>query len=797
MYRIALKIVALVAVIVALASAAGYVWLRGSLPRVDGTLHVAGFAARVDILRDRYAIPHIRAGSETDAWRALGYVHAQDRLWQMEMSRRIASGTLSEAFGAKTLDTDRFMRTLGVHRTALAIVRNLDAATRGRLEAYAAGVNAYVADHRGAWPIEFELTRVSPSRWEPADSIGWMIMMAWDLAGNWQQELLRMRLSTRLSRLQLAQFLPPYPGDRALPLPDLRALYGVPEGSPKPSASSFAPSDSEGIGSNNWVVSGARTDSGKPLLANDPHLGLTVPSTWYLAHLEYPGGTLVGGTLPGVPALILGHNGRIAWGLTNTNPDVQDLYLERLLPDDPSRYATPTGSAPFLVIPERIRVKGSDDVVLSVRVTRHGPVVSDVYAPAAELLPRGHVLSLAWTALDEHDQSLAALQSLGRATTWQAFTESLRNFGSPQQNIVYADVDGNVGFIAPGRVPVRSADNDLHGLAPAPGWDARYDWTGFVPFDALPRAFNPADGLIVTANQKIVPPDYPWFITAEWAPPYRAERIRTLLEALPRHSEASFRTIQADTVSLAARSIVPFVTSAAVATPEAKQAIDRLRRWDGEMGTASVEAQIFHAWLREFTRLLYADELGPWFDKAWDERAVFVDNVLHDRAGAARWCDDVTTPETETCASLVGRALERAVSELKRSRGADPNGWRWGEPHAAWLAHRPFDTVAGLRSLFDLNIAVPGDSYTVNVGRHRIGDPEPYRTRHAASLRGIYDLSDLNRSRFIHSTGQSGNRLSPHYADFLAPWARVEDVPISTDWIAAEKGALGRLVLMP
>ncbi len=441
-------------------------------------------------------------------------------------------------------------------------------------------------------PIEFWLTGAKFEPWTPADSLGWIKMMAWDLGGNWRNELLRMRLSKTLPLARIHELLPPYPGEAPLEIPDLRRLYQTMEkeaprlakedwgqtpiaaklgsgpnslpqkelgsGPNFSSAEKFGPDPdfpAEGLGSNNWVVSGARSATGKPLLANDPHLGLTAPAVWYLAHITTPGFEAIGATLPGVPAIVLGRNSHFAWGFTNTGPDVQDLYLERL--DGAGNYMTPDGPTPFAIHDEVIKVKGGEEVRLQVRVTRHGPVISDASRVAQEAAPRGHVVAMQWTALREDDLTMQAATKIAHAKDWPGFVAALRDYHSPQQNVVYADTQGNIGFVAAGRVPIRKPDNDLKGLAPAPGWLAKYDWAGFIPYEELPRAHNPTDGALVTANHRITPRNYPHYITSEWQPPYRANRISELLGALPKHSIGSFARIQGDVVSLPLLELLP------------------------------------------------------------------------------------------------------------------------------------------------------------------------------------------------------------------------------------------------
>ncbi|TAN51313.1 MAG: penicillin acylase family protein, partial [Betaproteobacteria bacterium] len=504
--RLVLKLFLGLLATLAVAVGAGYLYLRQSLPRTEGEIRIAGISAAVEIQRDRYGIPHIFAQRDEDAIFALGYVHAQDRLWQMEMNRRIGAGRLAEILGPSALETDRFLRTLGVRRAAEANLRGIDAQARSLLEAYAAGVNAFLAGNP-VLPPEFWLTGARPEPWTPADSATWTKMVAWDLGGNWRNELLRMRLSKTLPLARIHEFVAPYPGEAPPEIADLKTLYGsldrggVQLAEDADRLLALAPGEPpEGVGSNNWVVSGAHSTSGKPLLANDPHLGLTAPPVWYLAHLSVAGRNVIGATFPGVPAIVLGRNDRIAWGFTNTGPDVQDLYLEKL--DAAGNYLTPDGPRAFTVIEESIRVKGAPDEPLQIRVSRHGPVISDVSRAAADQAPRGYVIAFAWTALLEDDRTLQAAHKIARAGNWQDFLSAARDYQVPQQNMVYADVEGNIGFVAPGRIPVRKPENDLKGLAPAPGWDARYDWAGWIAFEQLPQQYNPASGRLWSANEK-------------------------------------------------------------------------------------------------------------------------------------------------------------------------------------------------------------------------------------------------------------------------------------------------------
>ncbi|RJG00897.1 penicillin acylase family protein [Noviherbaspirillum sedimenti] len=790
-------------------------WYRSaSQPQIDGILQAPGLSAAVDIVRDAAGVPHIYAQSAGDAYFALGFVHAQDRLWQLEMNRRIPAGRMAEILGPNALPNDRFLRTLGVRRNAEQILARLAPETRTVLQSYADGINAYLVRRSGPLPPEFVLTgTAAPQPWEPVDSVGWQTMMAWDLGANWTQELLRMRLAQRLSLVQINEFLAPYPGDAPLPTRDYTDFYRKLSGTSQQLAALAQiapPSYVEGMGSNNWVLAGSRTGSGKPLLANDPHLGLAAPSLWYLAHLSAPGLNVIGATLPGIPAVVLGRNDHIAWGFTNTAPDVQDLYIERLRPGNPRQYQTPDGWADFATRTETIKVKGQADVRLEVRQSRHGPVISGALKvlEKAPIDASQHVVAFAWTALRPDDMTLQAGLRFNRARNWPEFLAAAREFGAPQQSMVYADIDGNIGMVAPGRIPLRKPENDLKGLAPAPGWDSRYDWNGFIPFDALPRQYNPPAGHILTANQKIVGNDYPYFITSEWTLPYRAQRIDELLAATPRHSLDSFAAMQKDDVSPAMRELLPelfpLMRQASASSQRARLALDMLARWDGAMAAGRPEPLIATAWLRELSRQIFADELGEeLFREYWEYRNFHqaMLNVLRDKDGQGRWCAGASRQapaQGGACAALLPLALEAALDDLERRYGKDARQWRWGEAHAARSEHRPFGKVAPLSDVFNVEVPSPGDTFSINVGRNNPRDEAaPFVNRHAAGLRALYDLGDPEKSRFMLSTGQSGNVFSPLYRNLAPRWAGVEYLPMQTVRAAVEKNRLGTLTLAP
>jgi penicillin G amidase len=792
-----------------------FFWYRqASQPKIDGSIKMSGLGAAVDIVRDSEGIPHIYAHSADDAYFALGFVHAQDRLWQLELNRRIAAGRMAEILGPDALPVDRFLRTLGVRRNAEKIIANLSPAARTALESYARGITAYLAQRGGPLPPEFLMTGApAPEPWQPADSIGWQTMMAWDLGANWMQELLRMRLAQRLPLQRINEFLPPYPGDAPLQTQDYTQLYrqlGTAVGHMAALTEIAPPSYVDGMGSNNWVVAGALSASGKPLLANDPHLGLSAPSLWYLAHLSAPGLNVIGATLPGMPSVVLGHNERIAWGFTNTGPDVQDLYIEHLRPGDVQQYQTPDGWAGFTVHTEIIKVKGKPDVALEVKESRHGPVISGALAlvDKAALDKKNYAIAFAWTGLRPDDLTAQAAIRFNQARNWTDFLDAAKDFSTPQQNMVYADVDGNIGYVAPGRIPLRKPDNDLHGLAPAPGWDARYDWNGFIPFDRLPQQYNPATQKIVTANQKIVSPDYPYFLTSEWTLPYRADRINTLLDAQSKHTPDSFAAMQQDRVSLAAQELLPLMLKTVPDSNRARDALAQLAHWDGRMDANRVEPLIFNAWLREISRSIFQDKLGAdLMGDYWEHRNMHqpMVNILSNKDGQGNWCGKLLAAEPaepavpqQKCDALMKNALTAALDDLSRRYGNDMSAWRWGVAHPARSEHRPFGSVGWLAGIFDIRVPSGGDTFTVNAGRYNLRDEkEPFVNRHAAGLRAIYDTADWENSRFIQSTGQSGNLLSPLYRNYAQRWADGTYLPMHTKRETVQQNAMGTLTLTP
>ena len=742
-----------------------------SVPDYNGKAQVAGLRAPVRIVRDEYAIPHIKAQSFEDAVFALGYAHAQDRLWQMETSRRAIQGRLSELFGSSTRKIDVLMRTLGLYRASEQAYAHLSSETQGVLRAYSNGVNAFINEPHRRWPIEFVLTGdTHPEPWRPADSIAIIKAMSFQLSENAYHEIARAKLLPRLGRERVQEFFPPF---NAMPLPEWYETM-------------FNPTQVGGVdigdrtASDNWVVAGSHSVTGKPLLANDPHLGYGIPSIWYLAHLSFGAEEVVGGTLTGVPGIIVGRTRHLAWGFTNTGPDTQDLFMEKVNPTNSNEYQTPSGWAHFDVHTETIKVRFGGDTMIVVRATRHGPVM-DAIEPYTGAAPKGYVLAMAWTALMPDDTTIEGTVRLNRAQNAAALSEMAGRFVTPMQNMVYADDSGNIGLILPGRVPIRGPNNDAHGLVPSPGWQAQYDWQGFTPPQSPPRIDNPAIGYIGTANNDTTPSGYPYVLGYDgWDVSTRHDRIMALLAARPRHSVETLAAMQADTLDTYALMLIRFLKAAGPATAgPADQAQRMLENWDGRTLADRPEPLIFAAWARALSKRIFADEFGDDFDDYWSYQAAFIPRVLANTEGSGHWCDDRATDPIETCADIMIAALDDAIKELSTAYGDDMTKWRWGTAHHAFHESRGLGAFPLIDGFFNRDVEVGGDWHTLLRQSNRMADEEhPYQAFHGAAYRAVYDLANPENSRFMISTGESGNAFSPHYDDLLPLWAASRYVKI-------------------
>ncbi len=758
--------------------AGGYLWLRGGLPQTEGSVAVAGLEREVELLRDDDGLLTIRAESPRDAIHGLGFAHAQDRLAQMVLMRRLGEGRLSESLGKFTLRMDSVMRGLDLAGLAEASLAHLEPRTLELLEAYAEGVNAYMETHRGALPPEFYVLGIEPEPWHPRDSVLWGKLMALRLSGNWWSELRQARLAAALSEEELAALFPDLPVDSPTTLPDAGKLARAAQRS---LLAALPPELIYRGASNVWAVSGERTPSGKPVLANDPHLPLEAPTTWYLARIETPEWTAAGATAPGAPAILIGHNTQIAWGFTTTHSDTQDLVIETLDPDRPDHYLTPSGPVPFETREVEIPVRFGEPETVTLRNSRFGPVISDLSegaAAAASALGEDYVLALAWPALRPDDTTPDALVGLNFARSWDEFLIAMRRWVVPQQNIAYADITGRIGFLSPALVPIRIG---YDGSRPVLGFEREEIWSGFIPFDELPRQVDPESGWIVNANNRVVGPDYPYLLTTAWPEPYRAQRIEDALLAESRHGVAEAKALQLDETSLMAQSLLPLMLREPSGPTREAEAMRLLSAWDGTMAADRPEPLIFSAWVQELTRGLFAKPLGPLWDEVaeWDAQRIAA--ALQD---PQRWC-------AGDCQEVLDESLATALSLLGEE---DLSNLRWGEHHKARLAHPLFGRIPLLRNLVDLNLSTGGDNYTVNRATPAFDNGgADFDNLHGPGMRVVFDLADLDASEFIISTGQSGNPLSPWYGNFAERWRDGSTVKL----VAPSQEASRRLRLSP
>lgn len=747
-------LVTLAVLLLAAASiAAGMLWL--SLPPRELQAAIPGLSAPVSVRFDADGVPRIQAASELDAAAALGFVHARDRLFQMELMRRNASGRLSEIAGSATLPLDRFMRVLGLRHRAEADAAALPADTRALLDAYARGVNAWIAA-RGRFAAMETLVTGAPEPWSAADSLLWGKTMALYLSENWRTELARLSLAGKLPQARIDELWPDVdlgPGSPSAARSDPRfqqtaaaVLRAIPA---FPTPFTLPPT-----ASNEWAVDGRHSATGAPLLAGDPHLAYGLPGLWYLARLEWPGHVRVGATAPGVPFTVLGHNGRIAWTFTTTGADTQDIFIE--VPAGTDEYATPDGPRPFLARTETIRVRGAPDETITVRETRHGPLISDV-RPAAN----GALLAVSMASLAPGDTAASGLLALNRAGDVDEAGSAAPLISAPVQNLLVADRQ-RIALWMTGRVPVRRAGD---GSAPVSGADGAHDWTGFASGDALPHIVAPESGRLVNANERVAPADTPVFLGRDWFGDWRARRIRALLDAAPTHTPDEFARMQADVGSAFARQLLPALT--ALPPPEdraAAQALGLLAHWDGAMERDRPEPLIFNAWMQAFRDRVLA-QAGVPADAAGPAEE-FVAFVLS--PAGRHWCG-------ATCEPISVAALQEAVAGLAARFGNDIAGWSWGKAHRSVFSHPILGRMPLIGPLATAAIDSPGDGSTVDRGGTRWNG---FDAVHGASFRGVYDLADLDRSRFVVVPGQSGHLLSAHSRDFLRRWRDGETIAL-------------------
>ncbi|SOD03247.1 penicillin amidase [bacterium JGI 053] len=789
-------------VLLVLLLAAGARWYVGRAeadPARDAVL--PGLRAEAEVWRDSLGVPHVWARDEADLFRAVGYVHAQDRLWQMELFRRVADGRMAEVLGPRLVDTDRFLRTLGMGRAAGENERTLDPESRRLMQAYADGVNEWIDHHPGPLPPEFLALRFRPEHWTVRNTLAIGKIMAWDLA-DWNLGLDLQRATDAVGPELARDLAPAYPAWGATILGADAQWAGkgtAPSASPSPARTDSAAASrtsavplpnvpalalalldgvSTASASNAWVIGGARTRSGKPILENDTHLALRAPSLWYLGAIHGGGIEAAGMMIPGVPVIVIGHSRRVAWGFTNAMVDDVDFFVEQVDSADATRYRTPEGWARFETRPESIRVKGGATVVHTVRTTRHGPVLSDV-----DERVKGKVLAMRWTAQDPSTE-MTAMMGMNRARSAAELMQALHTFNNPHQNVVFADADGTIGYWMGGRVPVRRGGD---GILPVPGWTGEGDWTGYLAFDQHPHALNPAEGFIVTANNRQLPAasGYPFRIANDWAEPYRAMRIRELVLAGRALTAADVARQQMDVRDGLAVRYRRFAVRAAELAGDSSAARE-LRAWAGDAAVESHAASLFYVWLENLRHRIGDDEFRG--KPVYFPRTAL--EAVLDRGGGA-WVDDVRTPKVETLDEQLAGAMREAVTTVGNRT--------WGELHVTEIAH-PLGVVSALNRALGLNIGPfpnGGAGNTVKVAGYG-GRTPPFVNAYGPSQRHVVDMADVDGDGgFVIPTGQSGIPTSRHYRDQTPMWRTGRLWRIPLDRQRAEARRVSRLVLKP
>jgi len=812
------KTLATAAGLAGLAGGAYYMLMRRPLPKKKGNLHLQGLHDPVEVIRDRYGVPHIYAQNEDDLFFAQGYVHAQDRLWQMEFNRRIGSGRLSEIFGEIAIEADHFCRRLGMHRAAAAEVERLPEHSKRILNAYVRGVNAFIEGNRNKLSIEFTLLRFKPEPWKIMDSILWAKIMAWNLGGNWETEVIRARIVAKLGAERAAKLEAGYDPRHPLIIPPGVEYQGINLGMLEQYEQLKQLSGFGLLGaSNNWVVDGTMTTTGLPILCNDPHLGQAAPSIWYECHLVAGNIDVIGASFPGTAGVVIGHNRHIAWGVTNAISDVEDLYIEKFNPQNSHQYEYQGKWEETQVIREEITVRGSKaPIIEEVRVTRHGPILTSVPHPtngnsadqdgAMAEIP----LALRWTGL-EMCNIISSVEKLNRATNWDEFRDALRDWDAPAQNMVYADREGNIGYVMAGAIPIRARGQ---ALLPTPGWTGEYEWNGYIPFDELPQIYNPEQHFIVTANNRVVNDDYPYYITNEWLNGYRAQRIRDLITSKASRGKlapSDMAVIQGDYYALPAVEIVPYMLKIQTDEPLEKAALDVLRIWDYMLTPDSIGAAIYITFSHKLEHIVFRAMFGD------DETLVqsylgigstilalqngymsrskpLLIRLMNERNDT--WFADSAVPNSpKSWDTALASAFHAAIEELRHKLGNNISRWQYGKIHKMTYNH-PLGAIKPLNRIFNRGpFPVGGDTDTVNMGAALPTQPEVVMT--VPSFRQIVNLADLPASLSGHAPGQSGHPASKYYDDFIKPWLNVEHHPMLFERSMIKANAEGILRMIP
>lgn len=815
-FRWLLRIAAGLIVLSVLAVLLVYYLASQSLPDYDKTVAVAGPRAPIEIVRDNANVPHILGETDPDVFFGLGYAHAQDRLWQMTIMRRTAQGRLSEVFGPRTAEIDKIMRRLDIYRLAYQSVEVQDDYTKAALNAYAAGVNARLTEinedalGRGAPEMFLFSNPIAP--WQPGDSLALVKLMALQLSGHMSAEILRARTSLALPDPdRIKDILPDAPGTGTAALPEYAALFpGLPTYAQgqhmlQNPLSPF-PEPGRAGASNAWAAAPSRSASGGTLLANDPHLGFTAPTIWYLARLELKSGGVIGGTIPGIPVVMSGRSAQLGWGITSSYLDDQDVFIEQINPQNPEEYLTPEGYKPFETRPSIIQIKGEDPITLTLRWTENGPVLPGTQFDLSTVTPAGHVASLGWTGLSPRDTTLTAAISVMGATNVRQAIGLSEGYIAPSQNLVLVDTQ-NIAMKTIGAVPRRDARHQSKGRMPSQGWLPENRWQGRAPYAANPQFVEPRGGLLGNTNNKMVERPFPNHISYVWGDTQRVKRWQRLMQSRQVHTRDSFIEAQLDTVSFTARSLLPLVgkdlwfteASAPEGTPARRRqdALALLADWNGEMNEHLPEPLIYAAWLRALQNRLIEDDLGPLATQFKHVNPLFIERVFRNIDGAAQWCDVRQSALKETCADMAKLALDDALIWVTEKHGSTLESLRWGDAHQATQDHPVLGKVPVLRFFVNIHQSTSGGDNTLQRGRTSGEDPDPFQNVHGAGYRGVYDFTDPDSSVFITSTGQSGHFLSRHYDDMSQLWRRGEYIPMSLDLELARAAAVGTTTLVP
>jgi penicillin amidase len=789
----------IVLLLVLLCGASYYYFVKRPLPKLEGEIRIKGLHAPVQVLRDSWGVPHIYAEDEHDLFMAQGFVQAQDRLWQMESNRRLASGRLSELIGPPTLELDRLVRTLGVMRAARREVASYNPSDLNRLNAFAAGVNAFIEHRKDSLPLEFRLLNVRPEPWRPEDSIAWAKMMALLGGKNWQEEIVRAMLEQKLGREKAHELLGyNQPGTPTIIPPglNLASLWPL----PLHIQNSFVPT--LGGASNNWAVNGSHTATGFPLLANDMHLVLRVPSVWYEMHLVSGEYDVIGLSLAGVPGIIVGHNRDLAWGITFGYTDVQDIFLERMNPDKPGQYFYKDQWLQAVLIREEIRVRGEKNPVIhEIWETRHGPIISP-QVPVTQALK--YALAFKWSAHDPGGM-LQAVRGLNTARNWEEFKSAAQNWSEPPVNLVYADNKENIGYVLGSRIPIRSQG---HGRGPFQGWTGENEWLGYVSPNQKPFLLNPERGFVATANNRVVSSGYPRYLSTDYASGYRAARIEQVLSQNGEKSIDDFRTLQGDFKCLPAAQFIAALEGIEVQSPDARELLNRLRSWDQVLGPDSVGGAIYSVLFYRLLENTFRDELGPVADRFFGVGLTYLEplnrfsqhsRVIFQRLMAdpnSYWFDDINTPERENLAHILEKSLTETAAFLRQQLGTDPSSWRWGKLHQIEMPH-PLGSVKPLDRILNIGPYEVGGHFST-VWQSAVNPGMDFRlTGWTVSNRHIYDLKDWDRSLGAIVPGQSGMFGSPHYDDQVEMWLKVDHHPLYYSKAKVESEAKHVLVLEP